>query len=66
MHLYLVRIVDRADFNRTARRIICKSNRAALNWAIVNRDELAEAARARGDDMIDYDYEIVAITYLDN
>lgn len=65
-YVYLVECVDRADFHRPLRRKVCKTKRAAENWGVVNVDELAEAARKRGEDVIDFDYAIRPVEYLDN
>lgn len=65
-HLQLVEVRDLADFSNVVARKVCKSRRAADAWGAMRSQELAEAAHAKGEDIISFDYSVCAIPYLDN
>lgn len=65
-HVYLVTVLDLADFSRVKARKITKSRQAANHWGSTKAQALAEQAHSKGEAIINFNYEITAIEYLDN
>ncbi len=65
-YVYLVSVVDCADAERLIAHRVFKTGQAAKRWGASAAQARAEAAHAAGQDVIEYDYRVRVIEYVDN